>query len=200
MQEYLDDEISAEHEKELRGHLQHCMECQNYFHEIKRAIALVQSTSHIQAPLNFTENVMAKLPKEKRKVRAHRWLRQHPVIAAAVVFILLMTGSIFSTWNEDNQFSVSKHSNLVVQNDTVIVPKGETVKGDIIVRNGKIKIEGKVDGDVTVINGENYMASAGNVTGDIKEINELFEWLWYYIKKTSIDVINVFDSDKTESN
>ena len=53
-----------------------------------------------------------------------------------------------------------------------------------MVRNGKLKIEGEVDGNVTVINGEQYMASAGKVTGDIEEINEVFEWIWYHIKET----------------
>ena len=51
----------------------------------------------------------------------------------------------------------------------MIIPEGEVVKGDVTVRNGKLIIEGEVDGNVTVINGEKYMASAGKVTGDIEE-------------------------------
>src|SRR5690606_30118172 len=154
MHEYLDEEISAEHEEELRAHIQSCQECSNYFHELKKTIALVQSTSHIQAPSDFTANVMAKLPKEKRKVGVQRWFRHHPILTAASLFIVLMMGSLFSTWNQDQHVSVSKQPNLVVQNDTVIVPEGEVVKGDVIVKNGKLKIEGQVDGNVTVINGK----------------------------------------------
>ena len=66
----------------------------------------------------------------------------------------------------------------------LLVPEGEVVKGDVTVRNGKLIIEGEVDGNVTVINGERYMASAGKVTGEIEEINEVFEWIWYHIKRT----------------
>jgi anti-sigma factor RsiW len=196
MHEYLDDEISAEHETDLREHIHICSECEMHFHQLKKTIALVQSTSHIQAPADFTANIMAKLPKEHRKVGVQRWFMRHPFVTAASLFLVLMGGSLGLTWSEDQQFSVSKQPNLIVQNDTVIVPKGEVVKGDVMVRNGKLKIEGEVDGDVTVINGEQYMASAGKVTGEIKQINEIFDWLWYHIKEKGEDVLYVFDDQK----
>ncbi|PLR75805.1 anti-sigma factor [Bacillus sp. V3-13] len=196
MHEYLDDEISAEHEQELRKHLQDCPDCQTHFHELKKAIALVQSTSHIQAPLNFTADVMSRLPKENRKIGIQRWFRHHPFLTAASLFLVLMMGSLFSAWNEeDQQFSVSKQPNLIVENNTVIVPKGEVVEGDVTVKNGNLKIEGEVKGNVTVINGENYLASAGQVTGEIKEVNEMFDWIWYHIKKTAKEVVNIFDGE-----
>lgn len=198
MHEYLDEEISPEHEKELKSHLQECDECQIHFHELEKAIALVKSTSHIQAPENFTANVMARLPKEKRKVGMQRWFRHHPLLTAASLFIVLMMGSVLSSWNQDQDLSVSKQSNLIVNNDTVIVPEGEVVKGDVIVKNGNLKIEGQVEGNVTVINGEKYLASAGRVSGEIKEVNQIFDWIWYQIKKTTKDVIKVFDNEKEE--
>lgn len=199
MHEYLDEEIDEHDEQLLKKHLQTCPKCQSYFHELEKAIALVQSTSHIQAPINFTENVMARLPKEKRRVGVNRWFRHHPLLTAASLFIILMTSSLLTTWNKDHEFSVTKQPNLVVQNNTVIVPEGEVIKGDITVRNGDLHIEGKVEGDVTVINGkidgEKYLASAGNVTGEIKEVNEVFEWIWYHVKKTSKELINVFQDN-----
>lgn len=198
MHEYLDDEIPDEHEKILREHLQCCNDCQEYFRELNKSIALVQSTSHIQAPSDFTSKVMAGLPKEKKKTEIQRWFRSHPLLTAASLFLALMTGSILTTWNEEHQFSVSKQPNLVVENDTVIVPEGEVVKGDVVVRNGKVKIEGEVQGNVTVINGEQYMASAGNVTGEITEVNEVFEWIWYHIKKTFKNAANLFETEQKE--
>ncbi len=193
MHEYLDEEIDEHDEQLLKKHLQTCPKCQNYFHELEKAIALVQSTSHIQAPSNFTENVMARLPKERKRVGVNRWFRHHPLLTAASLFIILMTGSLLSTWNKDHEFSVTKQPDLVVHNNTVIVPEGKVIKGDITVRNGDLQVEGKVEGDVTVINGENYMASAGNVTGEIKVVNEVFDWIWYHIKKTSKELISVFN-------
>jgi hypothetical protein len=40
------------------------------------------------------------------------------------------------------------------------------------------------------------MASAGKVTGEIKQINEIFDWLWYHIKEKGEDVLYVFDDQK----
>ena len=193
MHEYLDEEITPEHERTLREHLQSCKDCEAIFNELKKTIAFVKSVSYMQAPDDFTANVLARLPKEKRKIWMQRWVKNHPMLAAASLFLILMMGSLFSTWNEDREFSVTKQKNLVVQNNTVIVPKGETVKGDVIVRNGKLKIEGEVQGDVTVINGEKYLASAGHVTGQIDEVNEVFDWIWYHIKKTTHDVVQIFE-------
>jgi anti-sigma factor RsiW len=196
MHEYLDEEIDPKNEMILREHLKGCKECETLFNEYKKTIAVVKGTSRMQAPPDFTAKVMASLPKEKKKVGMQRWLRNHPLIAAASLFLLLMTGSVFSTWNQEREFSVSKQDNLVVQNDTVIVPEGEVVKGDVIVRNGKLKIEGEVQGNVTVINGEQYLASAGHVTGQIEEVNAVFDWIWYHMKKIAFDVIDIFNESE----
>jgi anti-sigma factor RsiW len=196
MHDYLDEEIDPKNEMILREHLKGCKDCETLFNEYKKTIAIVKGTSRMQAPPDFTAKVMASLPKEKKKVGMQRWLRNHPLIAAASLFLVLMMGSIFSTWNQEREFSVSKQDNLVVQNDTVIVPEGEVVKGDVIVRNGKLKIEGEVQGNVTVINGEKYLASAGHVTGQIEEVNEVFDWIWYHMKKTAIDVVDIFDDSE----
>jgi anti-sigma factor RsiW len=104
-----------------------------------------------------------------------------------------MIGSVITGWTEDQEFSVSKNPNLVIENNTVIVPEGKKVLGDIVVKNGNLKIEGQVDGNVTVINGEKYLASAGQVTGDIEEINQLFDWLWYHLKNTTKEAVNLFN-------
>jgi anti-sigma factor RsiW len=191
--EYLDEEIDPKNEMILRNHLKSCKDCETLFNEYKKTMAVVKGTSRMQAPPNFTAKVMASLPKEKKKVSMQRWLRNHPLIAAASLFLVLMTGSLFSTWNQEREFSVSKQENLVVQNGTVIVPEGEIVKGDVIVRNGEIRIEGEVQGDVTVINGEQYLASAGHVTGQIEEVNEVFDWIWYHIKRIGFEVIDIFN-------
>jgi anti-sigma factor RsiW len=195
MHDYLDEDITPEHKEALRSHLQACSHCRDYFHELKKAVALVQSTSHIKASDDFTAKVMAQLPKEKKQVGAKRWFKQHPFLTAASLFILLMTGSVFSSYNEDQHFSFSKQPHLTVKGETVIVPKGETIEGDVVVQNGDILIEGQVDGNVTVINGQQYTAAAGNVTGHIEEINQAFEWLWYKIKSVGKSIVSI-DSEE----
>ncbi|MCY7474387.1 anti-sigma-W factor RsiW [Bacillus safensis] len=196
MHQYLDGDIEPQDEKELKSHLQSCEECRTHFQHIEKSIALVQSTSHIEAPSDFTAKVMAGLPKEKKRVSVQRWIKAHPLMVAAALFLILMGGSLFTSWNTDHNFSVSKQPNLVVENDTVTVPKGETVKGDVTVKNGKLIVEGKVDGNVTVVNGEQLTASAGQVTGQINEINEVFDWIWYKMKSTAQNVMRVIGPEE----
>ncbi|QDP38928.1 anti-sigma factor family protein [Radiobacillus deserti] len=182
MHKYLDRELSQKEEQELRAHLQTCEKCQHHFHDLKRTVTLLESTSTIQAPSNFTAKVMDNLPKEKKRVSYMRWFRAHPVITAAAIFFILMFSSAFSMWDADGQVFVSNKENLIIQDGTVIVPEGVTVDGDLKVKNLDIDIQGKVNGNVTVINGDHLMASAGQVTGEIKQINQVFEWMWYHIK------------------
>lgn len=188
---YLDQETSDKEDEQLKAHLQNCESCSKHLYELEKTMALVKSTSHIEAPKDFTAAIMNKLPKEKKTVRWNRWLKAHPFLAAASLFIVLMTGSLVSTWTEDHQFSVTSQPNLVVENSIVTVPEGKVVHGDIIVKNGTLNIEGKVEGNVTVINGDKYMAAAGQVTGEIEEIDEIFEWLWYHMKSFGQEVIDV---------
>ncbi len=195
MHKYLDEEITNEEEEKLREHIHDCEECNQHFHDLKKSIALVQSTSHIEAPEDFTLKVMQNLPKERKIVGFNRWFKHHPFLTAASLFLILMAGSLFAMWDDNREFSVSRQPNLVIENNTVIVPEGEVVTGDVVVRNGTLIIEGEIEGDVTIFNGEKYLASAGNVTGEIIEIDQMFEWLWYNIKEVSRDVVQFLDQD-----
>lgn len=187
MHDYLDDDINEEHKNVLLLHIEECDECRNIFHDLGKTIALLKS-NHISAPSGFTASVMSNLPKQTRRLNLKKWLQKNPLLIAASLFIILMGSTVFSYWGENEQFSFSENPDLVVEGQTVIVPKGKTVKGDLVIKNGDIKVEGKVNGDVTVINGHNYLAGAGEVTGKIEEIDQLFEWIWYHIKSTVSDI------------
>jgi anti-sigma factor RsiW len=177
MHSYLDGDLQPDEELRLKEHLRSCAACAAHFHELKKTVAFLQYASHVTAPSSFTATVMGAMPKERKTVRLRRWLHGHPLL------LLLTVGSVASSWGGKGSFSVSADEPVIIRDHTVIVPKGETVKGDIVVRNGSIRIEGTVDGNVTVIRGEKYMASAGQVTGEVEEINQVFEWIWYNIKE-----------------
>ncbi|WJY27055.1 MULTISPECIES: anti-sigma factor family protein [Sporosarcina] len=184
MHEYLDGEIAPEHERELHEHLEDCEECSRLFDELSGTAAFLGLAEPIKAPAGFAEGVMARLPETTAKKRsaASRWLRKHPMLSAAALFLILMSAALFSSYNTSEQLVVTMQPNLVIEGDTVVVPAGEVVKGDVVVKNGDLRIEGEVDGNVTVIRGEKYMASTAVVTGNIEEIDKLFDWLWYKIK------------------
>lgn len=189
MHAYLDGDISREEERQLKEHLDSCSECREIMNGLTESIAFIGSAAQIKAPENFVDAVMTRLPKEKSQAGAQRWLRKHPLFAAAAMFLILMSATLFSSYGNDQQFSVTKQPNLIVEGQTVLVPAGETIKGDIVVKNGTLRIDGEVDGNVTVIRGSKYMASTAIVTGSSEEIDKIFDWLWYKMKETVKEII-----------
>lgn len=198
MNDHLDGELSPAEEQELKAHLKECGDCQQHYYELSKTIAFVQSASHIQTPPDFVQNTMKRLPKEKQRGGAQRWFKHHPFLAAAALFCVLMSAVLFSDFNDQQQFSFTKQPDLVVEGETVVVPEGEIVTGDITVRNGDLRVEGELQGDVTIVNGQ-YMASSGVITGEVEEIDKAFEWLWYTIKNGFKDAASIFTGEDGQS-
>ncbi|SEI07249.1 Transmembrane transcriptional regulator (anti-sigma factor RsiW) [Halobacillus karajensis] len=209
MHSYLDGELYKEDERRLRDHLQSCPSCQEHFQELKRTTTLVKNATPVSAPPRFTANVMANLPKEKKRKNYLRKLQRHPFLTAAAVFFILMFSGIFTAWNQDQQVTVSKQENLEIRDHTVIVPDGVTVEGDLVVRNGDLRIEGRVDGDITIINGDIVESDSNNesesdnrldrnnlraYSGELTEVNQVYEWVWYHAKKTFKEIFT-FEQD-----
>ncbi|MBU9720175.1 MULTISPECIES: zf-HC2 domain-containing protein [Bacillaceae] len=203
---YLDEEMTLLEKKKLENHLLHCADCSGHLRELRKTVAIVQSASHMEAPKDFTANVMKQLPKETRTNQWKTWTRRHPYLITAAVFFLVFIMSVSSIWTGgQKEIIVQGDGHFVVDEErgVVIIPEGEVISGDITVRNGDIEIAGEVNGSITVINGEliysdltngeNYLASTGHVAGEINEINQVFGWLWFHIKSFFSDVINVFN-------
>ncbi|WP_238554321.1 anti-sigma factor [Geomicrobium sp. JCM 19038] len=99
---YFDGEMTQIEREQLYRHLEGCSECQEHYDEVKKSIALVQSASHIQAPKDFTENVMSALPhKKKRTIAWKKWSKKHPVLVAAAVFLLFMSSMTWLNWTDE---------------------------------------------------------------------------------------------------
>ncbi|MDV6377418.1 anti-sigma factor [Sporosarcina sp. GW1-11] len=196
---YLDGEISNEEEVLMNEHLKTCEECRLVLKELEETIALFENVDVIEAPVGFASGVAARLPQPTIRRGPTKWLRQHPMMVAAALFLILMSASLFSSYENEQQFSFTKQPNLIVEGETVIVPAGEIVKGDLVVKNGDLRIEGEVDGNVTVIRGSKYMASTAVITGSSEEINEVFDWLWYKIKSVAKDIIPSSKEQKPET-
>ena len=197
MHDYLDGAITKDDEQLLNDHLHTCVSCQNLMDDLEAAVQFIQEAEPIHAPEGFVNDVMGQLPKQKSQANVQKWLRKHPLLSAAALFLMLMSATFFSNYGNDQQFSFTNNPNLIVEGETVIVPEGEVIQGDLLVKNGELRIEGEVDGNVTVVKGSKYMASTGVVTGTVEEIDEAFDWLWYKIKEITNDVFGVFKSGKT---
>lgn len=191
--EFLDEDISRQQENQLKEHLLQCVDCKQRFQSLQYTIAFVQSASHIYAPQDFKDRVLAALPKESYKQILKQRMQRHPFLVAASLFLLLMTGSLMSLWTENDQFQITADQLNKLQIDEVghkvIVPSNSVINGDIVVHNADIDIEGQVRGNVTVIDGTIYLASTGSVTGEREEIHQAVEWVWYKIKKIAYQVV-----------
>ncbi|WP_026688565.1 anti-sigma factor family protein [Alteribacter aurantiacus] len=202
LHKYLDEEMTLLEKKQFEQHLVTCGECEKHLRELRKTIALVQSTSHVEAPADFTANVMGKLPAQKKSKKYKTWMRKHPFILAAAVFMLLFVTSVSSLWSGGgSHISVQGQGNFHIDEtrNVVVVPAGETIEGDLIIRNGDVEIEGEVLGNVTVINGEPYLASAGYIAGETNEINQILSWIWYETKSFFGEVVNVFNGKSEEA-
>src|SRR5699024_2355250 len=115
-----------------------------------------------KAPNGFVKDVMEKLPAEKRYFKLIRTIKRHPILAIATILFLVLSSTIFFIWNQDSELIVSKQEDLEIKGDMVIVPEGVVIDGDLYVKNGDLKIDGIVKGDVTLVNGNLIMEDDHN--------------------------------------
>lgn len=185
MNKVLDGEATKEEERVFYAHLEECESCKEEYEMLLETLKELQLQNHnIKAPEGFTQVVMAKLPKEKQQMKWKRWMQRHPALTAAAIFMFFMAASVFTSYNQQDLAVVKGEGNLQIKKAerVVVVPAGETIKGDLVVENADVRIEGRVEGDVTVIKGNQYLASAGEVTGHSQEIGQVVEWVWYKLK------------------
>jgi anti-sigma factor RsiW len=185
MNKVLDGEATTEEERVFHAHLEECESCKEEYELLLDTLKELQLQNHsIKAPEGFTQAVMAKVPKEKQQIKWKRWMQRHPALTAAAIFMFFMAASVFTSYNQQDLAVVKGEGNLQIKKAerVVVVPAGETIKGDLVVENADVRIEGRVEGDVTVIKGNQYLASAGEVTGHSQEIGQVVEWVWYKLK------------------
>ncbi|KKO53126.1 zf-HC2 domain-containing protein [Paenibacillus sp. DMB20] len=192
MHDYLDNDLSQHQQLELKTHLLQCVDCRNRFEELEKTDMLLFSlTHHSTGPSDdLTDRIMGMLPKQKKQKVWITWVKNHPAITAAALFLVVMLFSTVSFWNQENQLVVkgSELDKLVIEGQTVIIPPDQTIAGDLTVENGKAQVYGKVNGNLTVIDGELFQASTAHISGQVKDIDKAMDWIWYKISNLFTDV------------
>ncbi len=179
--EYLDGDLQGSDSQRLKEHLISCQACHALFRQLEKTDAMVRMLPPVRVSDTLTAQIMSGLPPAKKRNSWMDFIRKHPAVSVAVVFATVMFGSFMSMWNDDTNLMV-KGSNLqdvVIEGDTVTVPQGHTVKGDLIVQRGKLKVEGEVTGNLTVIDGSLNLASTAHISGHVTQVNEALSWVWY---------------------
>ncbi|MFD0695745.1 zf-HC2 domain-containing protein [Paenibacillus sp. GCM10027628] len=181
MHEYLDGDLQGAEALRLKEHLISCAACHALFRELERTDAIVRSLPPVSVPDTLTAQIMSGLPPMKKRNAWMEWIRRHPAVSVAVVFAAVMFGSFMSMWNDDKNLMVkgSDLQDVVIQGDTVIVPQGHTVNGDLVVQRGKLQVDGDVTGNLTVIDGTLNLASTAHISGQVTKVDQALSWVWY---------------------
>lgn len=203
MHRFLDDDLSEDQQHELRQHLSVCSACYEHFCELDRTVTALRADRLVPAPSDFTEKVLRQLPTDSpsRFVSWGRWLRRHPFLVAVSVFLILMSASFMSLWNDPGEFSMTTSPDnldaivIDAKSQSVRVPEGETVEGDLIVRGGQVEVQGEVTGNVVAVDGEVVLASTAHIYGKKEEIDQVFDWIWFQSRNLFAKVWN-FGEDK----
>ncbi|MFD0677246.1 MULTISPECIES: zf-HC2 domain-containing protein [unclassified Paenibacillus] len=179
--EYLDGGLRGTEALSLKEHLLICPTCRERLTQLERVEAMIQAWPKQQVSPGLTERVMQSLPPVKSSRPWWRWVRRHPAASVAAVFVLVMMGSFMSLWNEDSELLVkgTDLQSVVIQGDTVLVPVGKTVAGNLMVENGKLQVDGDIKGNIVVIDGSVNLASTAHISGQVTQIDEAFGWLWF---------------------
>jgi len=187
MHDYLDGDLTGPEATELKKHLIGCPSCQQHYAKLEKTGALVASSlKPAYAPSHLTTAaIMQKLPAQTKRSAWMKWPRRHPAATVAAIFVVLMLGSFMTMWNEDTQLVVhgSDLEQVVIKGNTVVVPEGQTYHGNLIVENGQIEVNGKIDGNLVVIDGNYALASTAQISGDITSVNMAVEWIWFKLNQ-----------------
>ncbi len=181
---YLDGELGREGAESLKQHMRECPACRARFDALAQTEAFVRAVPSVPVPDGLGSRILAAVPNKRRPVAWAGFVRRHPGMAAAAMFVVVMLSSFVAMWNQDQQLTVSGADldQLVVEGTTVVVPEGKVISGNLTVTNGSAKVLGEVKGDLTVIDGNIMLASTAHIAGHVEEIDRAIDWAWYKLR------------------
>jgi hypothetical protein len=193
MHSILDDPTDPVAEN-VYAHMDLCTMCEEHFQSLHDTIQKVRELEWLEAPDTILTNVMAHIAEENRP---RGWLSSPGIrkwggwVAASVA--LAFIGGVY--WSQPDYVSVitsSRNGNLNITKHAVIVPAGSEYKGDLTISNGDVIVHGKVDGDVTALNGRVILASGADIKGRTQEVHAFWQWVQYYFSKIWNTIVKWF--------
>jgi anti-sigma factor RsiW len=180
MHDYFDGDLMDMDLVDLQKHMQACPACADRFRKLEQTVAFLRiGIEQMCAPEHVTTRIMLSLPPVQRKNAWSAWIRKHPAISVASVFLAVVAASYISLWNANTELVIRGDdlNALVIDGNTVHVPSGTKVNGDLYIENGTVQVDGEVSGNIVVVDGKIALASTAYISGEIQEVDELAEWL-----------------------
>ncbi|TFB21482.1 hypothetical protein E3U55_09230 [Filobacillus milosensis] len=188
----LNRELNQEEESKLQDHLLSCNACQKHYQELVNVDNKLTQLEMVEAPVDLKQNILNDIPKDNKVKRFSKIVKEHPIIAAAVVFFIMLFTSTLSHYHNNQQLSLSKHEGVITEGNRVIIPEGETIEGDFIVQNAEVILQGRIKGNLTLVNSKlvdnhdhfnnNYSSLSHHVEGKVVEIDRYFGWVYHKIE------------------
>lgn len=192
MHGYLDEDVDVRDVSELKSHLAACSSCRQMLGQLERTEANLRVPQKLVVPAGLKESIMQHIPRSAKQNRRMPRLKLHPLsIAACAILLMVVAHYTFRVYSDQEMVVQGTLDQLFISGDTVVVPAGVTVVGNLKVKRGKIQIDGNVEGDVTVIDGSYNLASSAYISGRVTIIDETMDWVWYKIK-------NIFTNFKSK--
>lgn len=163
---------------ELERHLQVCLGCRQYRVELASLEEVLKDCSEMKAPQGFTEALMERLPKNRKKaIPYYSYLSPRIRAIGATAALVLLLGSPLYVLVESPRPIVESsdlQAQFTINDSTIIVPEGDVISGDIRVYHGHLQISGTINGSVHLVSSRYTLESSGKVIGNIDIIN----WSW----------------------
>lgn len=188
------DQPDGNLDEEVTQHLRTCPSCDQHMHMLVNTIYTLEKLEWLEAPDSISAYVIEQISGNP----AHRFMfwqfyRLRKVMLAAVCVCLAFIGGVW--WAEPGQFSVvsaSPNAKLSITHNQVIVPTGIVYRGNLTISNGDVIVHGKVDGDVTALNGHVILTSGADIKGHTEEVHEFWQLVKYFADKMWNTIIKWF--------
>lgn len=183
MHEYLDGDLDRNAALELKKHLVACPDCNRLFRDMMGTESLIATLPKPAVPDGLSERIMAQIPKPKPTSTWKNWVRRHPAVTAVSLFLIVMAVSLFSLSGQNQGLTIKGDhlDRLVIEGNTVVVPSGYTLEGKLMVKGGNVRIDGDVNGDLVIVDGNYQLASTAQISGQITQIDKTLEWILYQV-------------------
>jgi len=183
--DYLDATLEGFELTELKQHLLDCPSCRKVLDGLEQAEACLRVMPQPSVDDGLADRIMLALPRRSKVIQFRGWLKRHPAISVAAVFVVVMMSSFLSLWNSEQELMVKGNDleDVIIQGDMVIIPEGSTVNGDLLIENGKLQVFGNIEGNLVVVDGSIFTASTATIAGQVTSVNETIDRFWFKVKE-----------------